>query len=103
MLKKVKDKWVAALRSGDYKQGRNKMRSFEDEFCCLGVLCDIVDKSTWRPYNHGYYKHDGVASLPSDSIRKEVKITDTQVSELAELTDSGKDFKEIADYIEENL
>lgn len=36
----VKD-WVAALRSGDYQQGRQALRNKDNEFCCLGVLCDI--------------------------------------------------------------
>jgi hypothetical protein len=45
----IKAKWVAALRSGEYKQGRGRLKfrregSDEAEFCCLGVLCDILDK-----------------------------------------------------------
>lgn len=42
----IKAKWVAALRSGKYKQGRGRLRS-GDEFCCLGVLCDIVYPQGW--------------------------------------------------------
>ncbi len=33
--------WVEALRSGKYKQGRRALRNKDNEFCCLGVLCDI--------------------------------------------------------------
>lgn len=41
--------WIAALRSGKYKQGRNLLRTFEnDTFCCLGVLCDIHDDGAWE-------------------------------------------------------
>ena len=32
--------WVAALRSGKYKQGKGAL-STEDRFCCLGVACEI--------------------------------------------------------------
>jgi len=36
--------WVAALRSGDYRQGRGGLRG-EDaagpRYCCLGVLCEL--------------------------------------------------------------
>ena len=36
--KKVKDKWVKALRSRKYKQGEGMLYDkFEDSFCCLGV------------------------------------------------------------------
>ena len=36
----VKNKWVEALRSGKYKQGRGKLNS-ENGYCCLGVLCEV--------------------------------------------------------------
>lgn len=42
MKKEIADKWVAALRSGKYKQGRQYLRTFEDNYCCLGVLCEIL-------------------------------------------------------------
>lgn len=41
MRPSIKKKWVAALRSGDYKQGRDQLRNEQNEFCCLGVLCNI--------------------------------------------------------------
>ena len=34
-------RWVAALRSGSYVQGRGCLRSADDEFCCLGVANDL--------------------------------------------------------------
>ena len=34
-------RWVANLRSGNYKQGKSRLR-IEDQFCCLGVLCDVL-------------------------------------------------------------
>lgn len=37
----VKKAWVAALRSGKYKQGRGKLRTADNKFCCLGVLCNL--------------------------------------------------------------
>lgn len=46
------EKWVEALRSGDYKQGRQALRNKYNEYCCLGVLCDISKKHLeidWEP------------------------------------------------------
>lgn len=40
MNQEIKAKWVAALRSGEYKQGEGQLRS-GDKFCCLGVLCNL--------------------------------------------------------------
>lgn len=36
----IKRKWLAALRSGEYMQGRRKLRH-AGRFCCLGVLCNL--------------------------------------------------------------
>lgn len=49
MKKEIADLWVAALRSGKYKQGQKALRPTNDTFCCLGVLCDIAPKEvgTW--------------------------------------------------------
>src|SRR5690348_17476896 len=41
----IKAEWVAALRSGEYRQGSGTLRSDQDEFCCLGVLCDLAVKA----------------------------------------------------------
>lgn len=43
MKPEVKAAWVAALRSGEYEQGKGQLRHI-DAFCCLGVLCDIAAK-----------------------------------------------------------
>lgn len=39
-------KWVEALRSGEYTQGKNALRD-GDKYCCLGVACDVYDSSRW--------------------------------------------------------
>lgn len=40
-VQEARARWVEALRSGDYEQGRNRLRDMENRFCCLGVACDI--------------------------------------------------------------
>lgn len=44
MKKEVANLWIKALKSGKYKQGRGTLRTDCDEFCCLGVLCDLYTK-----------------------------------------------------------
>lgn len=46
--KNLVKKWVAALRSGKYKQGKGVLRSEKGNYCCLGVLCDIVNPKGWN-------------------------------------------------------
>lgn len=39
----LKTKWVAALRSGEYTQGRGYLyHPLTNSFCCLGVLCAVA-------------------------------------------------------------
>jgi len=37
--------WIAALRSGEYKQGRKVLRNEKDEYCCLGVACELAARA----------------------------------------------------------
>lgn len=46
MNKRIKKKWLKALRSGEYQQVQNELRKIDNNgntigFCCLGVLCNI--------------------------------------------------------------
>jgi hypothetical protein len=41
MRPEIKKLWAGALRSGRYRQGKYTLRR-GDEFCCLGVLCDLA-------------------------------------------------------------
>ena len=47
MDQKVKEAWVAALRSGKYKQGKDALRKLDNSFCALGVLYDVIDPEGW--------------------------------------------------------
>lgn len=47
MKKEIKERWVAALRSGDYPQGTGFLQAIDkygSRFCCLGVLCDLAEQ-----------------------------------------------------------
>lgn len=41
MNKRIKKLWTNALRSRQYKQGQGRLRDKNNNFCCLGVLCNI--------------------------------------------------------------
>ena len=47
MKKEVSKKWVKALRSGKYKQGKCYLKQFNSKnqprHCCLGVLCELYN------------------------------------------------------------
>ena len=59
--KELVRQWVDALRSGKYKQGRRALRNVDNEFCCLGVLCDICKHRLnldWELCVHDTDNHD---------------------------------------------
>lgn len=121
MNKQVKKKWVAALRSGKYEQGRSALRC-GDKFCCLGVLCDLHRKATkkgqsaWKS-NGQHYAYKGETGLPPAVVSKWAKIDRcnpfvTAISPchvprkeaLSQINDHWKyDFNMIADAIEKSL
>jgi len=60
MKQEIKAKWLQALRSGEYRQGRYTLRTSNNSFCCLGVLCDLYNKEDrgfwkWEYCNNGAY------------------------------------------------
>ena len=97
----IKKRWVEALRSGKYAQGKNWLRN-KDNFCCLGVLCDLKDAGAWEDGDFHFNGYDADV-MPPHEILAEASLTETQAEALARLNDNGRPFPEIADYIEANL
>lgn len=119
-----KAQWVAALRSGEYKQGAGRLHRVingEELFCCLGVACDLA----WRdgavdrePSTGGVYmafRYEGMDCYPPVEVRErfdtdEVRINvfeyeDSAGNQYAERLDElndevGLTFSQIADLIE---
>lgn len=50
-------KLVAALESGKYHQGNEKLRPSQRKYCCLGVACDISGLGKWddKGLEGGYF------------------------------------------------
>lgn len=53
MNPEIKQKWLNALRSGEYSQGRYQLRDDCNHFCCLGVLTDLYLKETNQEWIEG--------------------------------------------------
>lgn len=47
--KQVIIKWLEALRSGEYVQGKGALKAHDnkDRYCCMGVLCDVAFPDEW--------------------------------------------------------
>jgi hypothetical protein len=122
MKSTVKEKWVAALRSGDYKKTKNHLHTSEG-FCCLGVLTDLYLKENnleWdyldsvdsgSPGQVDIYSFESMEGSLPESVMNWAGITiypshefnNHQCLVVAEMNDRGNspaNFDEIADYIE---
>lgn len=132
MNAEIKELWIAWLRSG-HKQGTGHMRNWDDEYCCLGGLCEVGKfewvKSPIQPNysidgSSGYlpFRVQQWAGLDAENPRifvqphdplydgiqrkfgKEWDVGGDSISvTLAELNDNGYTFIEIAQLIERYL
>lgn len=116
MNQEIKTKWLEALRSGTYQQGREGLRHIgSNQFCCLGVLCDLVDPTGWRIQadDADYYSFTFQGEQRMGIMPHPLRVVTGLAwpdcpygvtSQLIEMNDNArKSFNEIADYIEEKL
>lgn len=108
--KEVKEKWVAALRSGEYTQCRGSFQR-DNTYCVIGVLLDIYRKEK----QHTDLAWDGElknwAGLPTFCTYPFHVVHRTEWLGLVKERESlmylndieGLSFKELADLIEKSL
>ncbi len=86
----LKAKWLEALRSGEYKQCQSTLTDGIG-FCCLGVLANISEIDSSSPHY-----------LESE-VDGDIILGGSIQTRLGMMNDDGKNFLEIADYIEANI
>jgi hypothetical protein len=119
-----KEKWLSALK--EFQQGKGKLRSEDNKYCCWGVLCEVYlqegNKGEWKTGKNKYYfasPSTNSAFYPTsdvlnfagidDSIKFPAQINNEDyesvsiVTILAELNDKGFTFDQISQFIKENL
>lgn len=123
MNPRVKALWLERLRSGQYQQGRVNLRNADDEFCCLGILCEIaveegvIPAPSLSPEDSPVYRYGNrgrITSLPDEvsewsgvarwgGLFNTVRINSYSYDNLAHMNDDGIPFAKIADVIEKEL
>lgn len=119
------ERWIAALRSGNYKQGKSKLCTIDSNnniptYCCLGVagaICGIPDEEMnitffreRSPLNTGFFPADLAIKM---GYPEELLLTEGQdccgsssnclAKKLSILNDNDESFLEIANWIETNI
>jgi hypothetical protein len=125
MNPEVKAKWLMALRSGEFTQGKGALRVMKDSIrspsgeshCCLGVLCELYKrdhpddpKADWQ--GKGFY---GRTAYPAPIVlewagfieadpKVNFQIRGVDMNGIGVLNDNIQDgFKTVADRIERDL
>lgn len=117
MKRSLKEKWTTALRSGKYKQAMGKLKGrarynpngFDVGHCCLGVLLDIVQPDGWTTDRHGIahtgasrsVKHECFNQYINPSLAHSLGLPAGTQKILGKMNDTGSDFEQIAQYIED--
>lgn len=115
-------RWVAALRSGRYKQGRSRLRKKDDTFCCLGVACDLLiqdgllppweegdDSTCYETYGFAcgippkVLEHVGFDTYMGGLNSGQLEIHGLRFPDLASANDCHVPFAHIADFIESRI
>lgn len=112
MNKRIKNKWIKELRSGEWEQGQARLMDDQDRACCLGVLCDIAVREgvidPWAQDSLGnWFVANGEKNYLPDAVQVWAGFWQRGVlangMDLARLNDNGNSFNEIADLIEKHL
>jgi hypothetical protein len=118
MKKSIAMKWADALESGEYGQGTGSLRSDQNEFCCLGVLCNLhaqkykkLAKTQEDPsvyFGHSEFPPEqvwsewaGMKSEEGTFVTRPAEDEDDwpDTDDLANMNDGGASFSEIAKVI----
>lgn len=112
------EKLCVSLESGQYAQGNGCLRNSKNEFCCLGVGLDVVDKDGWgnlvstrythklgSDHNHyeDFINHETDTYYMADEGLNLFGLTKEDQAELSHKNDTGYSFSEIAEYIRVNI
>lgn len=122
MKKEIKKRWLEALRSGKYEQGKAYLNK-DGKLCCLGVLCELAAEEGVVERYEGIDPYDKLPlvaygtgeRLPSVTVQEWAGLPDdyyeayhvpTKKYEgrtLYTMNDTGSSFEEIANVIERRL
>lgn len=114
MTPELKARWVEALRSGEYKQGKGALKGQDHcgtmRYCCLGVLAEVAGMRGIRDHEWGddtkfvaTYRFGGSSAMLSSDHLASMRLAEPTAVRLAQMNDGGDSFDKIADKIEADL
>jgi hypothetical protein len=71
-------RWVEALRSGNWKQGKYCLRSVDGSFCCLGVAAELLGRA-------GYHDVRIAAGMGFEDESRLIRLNDRHSFDFAQI------------------
>ena len=108
--KELRQKWLDALRSGEYEQGRDYLHIRDcdgHKYCATGVLADVLGaawvlersaEEDWWAFD--VFRPDRGSMFGLDSGYVEELDLGREIDAATSLNDRGDSFHQIADYLE---
>ena len=120
MKPQIKKLWVDELKSGRYRQGQGSLKRNDDDtgrikHCCLGVLCEIYQRTVNTPFKFkksgdlGLWSFGDEDGTPPKAVMRWAGLSEMDIDELIAMNDGenvdNKQYKfyQIANYINKNL
>lgn len=106
-VRPVIERWVEALESGKYRQGRGYLNR-EGRFCCLGVLCElaadegVVDRVTRVGLDGNYVNYGGCSAVLPDEVISWAGLASPNPPVRYQDTYGGDSFLRVSDLVFEN-
>ena len=114
MNKKVKETWIKALKSGEFKQGKGYLES-DGKYCALGILSLLSLVEGQCTYNQvdGLGRFDNKrytlsyntltwAGMDLEDFKADV-LTEGELTSIADLNDRGLSFQKLAQIIDQKF
>lgn len=104
----AKEKWIEALRSGRYTQGKNCLMDTDKAYCCLGVLVRVFEEHYGLKFDQKITPANSVefgsccsVAAPPEIVIDWIKLKPKHQTLLMNLNDKhGCSFAGIADVLE---
>lgn len=97
------ERWLRALESGEYRQGRFHLRTSINEYCCLGIGCELLGIPGMRAGSS--WKYDGSEGTAPKLLENMLALRGDEgnridgLRSLAWLNDHGKTFAQITQIV----
>jgi len=106
-IEENRKKWIAALRSGEYDQGRAYLCK-DGKYCCLGVAAHTLGIKVTKEFDGIVWFDESEATAPKSlqemlGLWGDNGLSSDGMYSLTELNDNGTPFYRIADKLEAGL